>query len=161
MGGLTYGDDRGMDVPLGKRGCLPGAQVPPGVAGADDCPQTCPVQNTNVGEVAWMFWILLVLLLVSRAAFVVSVVVLLVAALQACNAQLLSSSLHLLTVRSLAPYQTQTDPCHAGAQPLQRQQADDAGDGHHLVGGPHARRGVRWAGLKLGRGGCGEGWGGH
>lgn len=30
------------------------------------------VQNTEVGEVAWMFWILLILLLVSRAAFVVS-----------------------------------------------------------------------------------------
>ncbi|PRW60759.1 Na+ H+ antiporter [Chlorella sorokiniana] len=30
-------------------------------------------QNTEVGEVAWMFWILLILLLVSRAAFVVPV----------------------------------------------------------------------------------------
>lgn len=30
------------------------------------------VQNTELGEVAWMFWILLILLLVSRAVFVVS-----------------------------------------------------------------------------------------
>ncbi|KAI7845128.1 hypothetical protein COHA_001333 [Chlorella ohadii] len=30
-------------------------------------------QNTEVGEVAWMFWILLILLLVSRAAFVIPV----------------------------------------------------------------------------------------
>ncbi len=38
------------------------------------------------------------------------------------------------------------DPRHAGPQPLQRQQADDAGDGDHLVGGPYARRRLRWAG---------------
>lgn len=62
--------------PAGSGGPCQVVQAPTGVAGAETLLQTRPVQNTDVGEVAWMFWILLVLLLVSRAAFVVSGLVL-------------------------------------------------------------------------------------
>lgn len=57
-----------------------GACVRPHVAGYPTPltqPPTHPplglTQNTDIGEVAWMFWILLLLLLVSRVAIVVPV----------------------------------------------------------------------------------------
>ena len=51
----------------------PTAHVPSRIAHPSACPPCTRLQNTNKREVAWMFWILLLLLLVSRALFVVPV----------------------------------------------------------------------------------------
>lgn len=67
---LATGYGAGMGKPAGT----PLASLHPAAALLET--PTCAAQNTDVREVAWMFWILLLLLVASRAAFVVPVTLL-------------------------------------------------------------------------------------